>query len=1182
MGRIARVAGAALLLGCIHLASVAQTLDSVITNRLAEPYGVASEANVYYLSDSANDRIIKFVPDTGVFSTLAGFAGRPGTTDAKGVYARFFSPRGIVAVPARHGLIVADYGNHTLRLVKLDGNVTTVAGTPGEPGFDSTHFNFPLALAADTNGVIYIADSKNNAIRKLDLANQLTTVATDLNEPAGIALGDNGELWISDSRNHTIKRLLPGGRPVVVAGITGQSGAIDSVFGEEALFNGPTGLLWLGSNSGLLVADTGNHTIRRVFLDPEIGGYSVETYAGTPTFPGLLDGPVRQAKLKLPATISKDPTGGLLVVDLGNSALRRIQTAAPQPPVRDPIIGYVTFEKDQFGELLSRLVPVSQAVFNNDEVIAILAEPGTETFFTYGATPASTLEDTIPSPSPSGEGQSPHPYRDGVRPSEVAPSIVSPQPDITIKAIGTQDGRRPSQVIQARFQFKTANPIIYGDNPAAFSITSITSGAEMWFTTDGSEPVQGPPSRSINAGPASLPRSNTPTTFRIRAFRQNYKPSEIVSKVFSPDDFQANRITFGFENGEASSEFVASAGQTFFAPVTLSLLPNQKMYTLQFNLAVVNGEGAPAVEPGAVGFESMLQWNLEKDTYLTIPPAMFLNGKSLPFELQSLIGPGYGDLVSTNAAANLLAVAWLERAGKTNLYDTTKQDLISYSIAHDTVFLSKNQKVIVGGYSFKVPPGARDGSTYQIQIDRPSATSDGINQDNYIEAATNGTVTASPDNRPNSIKLVTVGQRRYIVGDVAPFRWFNAGDFGEGFLINNDLVQVFQSAIYRWNQPPKGSDFFDAMDSSNGLTNAAALTEAVYGGDTKINEILFGDGYLMVDDVYVTFRRSLDHTLNWYQRYWENGELKATNVANVKRGSPSMPGERLTSTSALVPLGSPIPGNPALTVAPDDQVVAAGQTIHVPVRSRVVGPYPLRVLMLNVTLEPLDGSPALEQAVEFLPADGLGSPTLTTSRGVNNFAGAWLNSGTAGLAGEGVVGYVKATIPPTAGAQAAYRLHFDHLSGSPNGMGLFPTRTQDGLVTLQNRSGSSLADGIPDTWRLRYFGSAVSRLGDASLDPDGDGASNLVEFKAGTNPADPNSRLWVAAHAFKGGPGSKPLMLRWASTLSKRYWIESAPSLQSSTWTVLTPDLLGTGEQMQFAPADLSNSAQFFRVRVAE
>jgi len=80
------------------------------------------------------------------------------------------------------------------------------------------------------------------------------------------------------------------------------------------------------------------------------------------------------------------------------------------------------------------------------------------------------------------------------------------------------------------------------------------------------------------------------------------------------------------------------------------------------------------------------------------------------------------NLLVTNLSENLLGVGWLERATKTNLYDTTAQDLIKYSQAHDTLFLEGGGRVILGGYSFQVPVGATNGQTYQIQIGRPSAT----------------------------------------------------------------------------------------------------------------------------------------------------------------------------------------------------------------------------------------------------------------------------------------------------------------------------------------------------------------------------------------------------------------------------------------------------------------------------
>ncbi|MHC1764805.1 MAG: FN3 associated domain-containing protein [Verrucomicrobiia bacterium] len=1159
----------------------AQTVDSVITNRLAEPYGLTVETGVYYISDTANDRIVRFVPDTGAFTTLAGFAGRPGSADGKGVYARFFSPRGVVSVPARGGLVVADYANHTLRLVKLDGTVTTLAGTAGVPGFElgvtsagAAHFNFPSALAVDATGNVYVADSKNNAIRMLSVADTVTTVITGLNEPGGVAVGDNGDLWIADSRSHVIRRLASGGAIQLAAGIPGQSGAVDSIFSDETLFNNPTALLWLGTANGLLVCDTGNHTLRRVYFDPEIGGYSVETFAGCPTQPGFVDGPRLSAKFNAPSGLTKDPAGGFLITDLANHAIRRIQTSKPQPPVREPVIGYVVFVKDQFGELLSSLVPVSQAVFNNDVIIAILPEAATETYFTYGATPPSALEDTIPSPSRL-TGNSPPPYQNGLHPEQVAPSIISPEPDVTIKAIGSQDGRRPSSVVQARFQFKTANPAILGDNPASFVLTNITLNADMWYTTDGSDPVfNSPNSTRASSGPVSLPRSASPITFRVRAFRSDYKPSEIVSKVFMPEDFRANRISFGFETGEASSDFVASAGQTFFAPVTLSLLPDQKMYTLQFNVTVAATNGAPPVVPGKVGFQSMLKWNIREDIYVTIPPALFLAGASVPENIQN--PPFFGDLQVTNPSINLLAVGWLERAGMTNLYDTKKQDLITYSIAHDNVFQSKGQRVVVGGYTFVVPTNAAIGSTYDIKLDRPSATSDGVGRDVYLEPVTDGTLTSTPTNRINSIKRVTVGQRRYIAGDAAPFRWFNAGDFGEGLLLNNDVAQVFQSAIYFLDYPPRGSDFYDAMDSSDGAMNGL-----FFGDDTSINQVQFGDGYLNVDDVYVTFRRSLDPTLTWYARYWEGGRLVAEATNNVFRASPDLPGERFAWSQADIGGLNFIAGEPSATLQLDDLQVQPGQALQIPVRSRVIGSYPLRVLMLNLTVEPLDGSPALAQPVEFVPVSALGDSTLNVSRGAHNFAGAWLNNKVPGVAGDSVIGHLKIVVPSDAPSSAAYRVHFDHASASPNGLTLFPTQLQDGLLTLDDRSLSSVGDAIPDSWRLRYFGTTSSLLALAEADADGDGVSNFHEFRAGTNPVDGRSRLRVAA-ARVGAFSARPFTLRWPTALNKTYAVEAAPSICGEDWAVLKTGLIGTGQDLEFTPSEIPAGAQFFRVIVSE
>ena len=158
-----------------------------------------------------------------------------------------------------------------------------------------------------------------------------------------------------------------------------------------------------------------------------------------------------------------------------------------------------------------------------------------------------------------------------------------------------------------------------------------------------------------------------------------------------------------------------------------------------------------------------------------------------------------------------------------------------------------------------------------------------------------------------------------------------------------------------------------------------------------------------------------------------------------------------------------------------------------------------------------------------------------------------------------------------------------HGSASPNGVALFPKQLKDGLLLLRNRSGSSLGDDIPDSWRLRYFGSVSSILAQAAFDADGDGLSNLSEFKAGTHPLDVNSRLRLAAKGGRGGPlGPAPFKLRWPSSSSASYTIEAAPALSTPSWTPLASGLVGTGQEMEFTPSNLDPNAQFFRVRLAE
>jgi hypothetical protein len=199
---------------------------------------------------------------------------------------------------------------------------------------------------------------------------------------------------------------------------------------------------------------------------------------------------------------------------------------------------------------------------------------------------------------------------------------------------------------------------------------------------------------------------------------------------------------------------------------------------------------------------------------------------------------------------------------------------------------------------------------------------------------------------------------------------------------------------------------------------------------------------------------------------------------------------------------------------------------------------------------------------------------LTDSQGPANYAGAWLDSSISGLAGSTSIGTLQVTLPPGAPTNSAYAVHFDHASGSPNGYSSFPRNTFTGLITLADRSGSSWNDGIPDSWRLRYFGTVSNQLSAATADADGDGVSNYAEYVAGTDPTDPKSYLHVSQQSYS----TQGFNLHWPSVAGKTYVIESSPVIFGGAWTPVST-VTGTGGDMQIQDSPGSQH-QFYRVMV--
>jgi hypothetical protein len=224
----------------------------------------------------------------------------------------------------------------------------------------------------------------------------------------------------------------------------------------------------------------------------------------------------------------------------------------------------------------------------------------------------------------------------------------------------------------------------------------------------------------------------------------------------------------------------------------------------------------------------------------------------------------------------------------------------------------------------------------------------------------------------------------------------------------------------------------------------------------------------------------------------------------------------------------------------------------------------------------LDGSPAITQPVTFTPVAGLGNPTISSSKDAANYSAAWLDSTISGLTGNTLIGTLTVTIPTNATSQSAYAVHFDHASASPNGLATFPKQTLTGVITLASRTNSSFGDGIPDSWRLRWFGTVNNYLSLSNACASGDGISNWKKFVAGVDPNTANN--FPSVNAKTPVPSGSTTAIHWPSVSGKQYAIERSASLFPGAWSAIATNT-GTGTDMEFDD-NTKGSAQFYRVRI--
>ena len=305
--------------------------------QFAHPEALTSDGKGnLYVADTSNHRIRK-IDSKGNVSTFAG-SGIQGFGNGPANTARLRYPVG-VAFDTKGNLYVADSQNHRIRKIDSKGNVSTFAGS-GVQGFQNgpastAQFKFPYGLAFDTTGNLYVADISNHSIRKIDNKGNVSTyagtgikgstngpaVTAQFKFPYGLAFDTKGNLYVTDSQNHRIRKIDSKGNVSTFAG-SGTEGFRDGP-ANTAQFAYP-GKLVFDTKGNLYVADTRNHRIRKI----DSKG-NVSTFSGSGV-QGLRGGSNSTAQFNGPFGLTFDSKGNLYIADRYNHQIRKISRRGVQ------------------------------------------------------------------------------------------------------------------------------------------------------------------------------------------------------------------------------------------------------------------------------------------------------------------------------------------------------------------------------------------------------------------------------------------------------------------------------------------------------------------------------------------------------------------------------------------------------------------------------------------------------------------------------------------------------------------------------------------------------------------------------------------------------------------------------------------------------------------------------------
>jgi uncharacterized protein (TIGR03437 family) len=342
--RIRKIAAGTGIITSFAGGSGTSTVDGIPATTAYIPYNpslAVSRSGTLYFTDSSSARVRVISASTGAVYTVAGTGTAGfGGDGVLGTSASLNNPNG-VAVDATGNVYISDQINCRIRMVDTSGRITTFAGAThyaGDQGQATIALlHQPQHAIKDPAGNLYISDTYNHAIRKVDTSGKITTIAgtgtcghtgdqgpavsATLCYPAALALDSNRNLYVADSGNYVVRRIDSGGQITPYAG-TGKYG--DSYNGSQAVtaqFRYPFGLAVDGTGN-LYVSDALSFRVHKVAFDG-----TISLFAGTGTQGYLGDGGLATAaQLAYPTHLALDGSGTkLYIADALNNEVRKVE-----------------------------------------------------------------------------------------------------------------------------------------------------------------------------------------------------------------------------------------------------------------------------------------------------------------------------------------------------------------------------------------------------------------------------------------------------------------------------------------------------------------------------------------------------------------------------------------------------------------------------------------------------------------------------------------------------------------------------------------------------------------------------------------------------------------------------------------------------------------------------------------